>query len=436
MMKKEMSTIAYLLIIACASRADTGPLAVQARVRPGAYYVGQAVDLSVSVVAGVERPAVTPPAVPGVEVAFVKDDPLRPISVSGIGEVVSQKALFRSHFRLIARRAGPVRVPPISARLGNKTGASAPLTVQIRDLPEAGRTGDFLGGVGPFEVDARVEPAAVRPGQVLEYRVSVEGPAARGGTAAPSVARLERSPLGFRIERRPDQAVSDPPSRTYVYRLWPTRVGQTTLPPVSIAAFDPQTGRYVTKVTPSLPVRVADAPRFDPDSLTYEPHAVGTVARTGGNGARIAWLAVGAGAAAAVGFGIRGARRSDTVRARRLCRGVCARLGRSLSDAEAGRTIRDGLVAYLALTSGRPTGALTPYEAGREITRASASDELGGRALRLMTDCDRVLYAGGWDNGGDLRKEGMKFFRQLGVAGVSGRAGGGPGMAGAGGGTH
>ena len=83
--------------------------------------------------------------------------------------------------------------------------------------------------LGMFE--AWAEPDSVRPGQTIEYEITVTGPAARGVTDAPDVSRLERLPIGLRVERRPDRETDEPPSHTFVYHLRPTRAGAATLPP-------------------------------------------------------------------------------------------------------------------------------------------------------------------------------------------------------------
>ena len=41
------------------------------------------------------------------------------------------------------------------------------------------------------------------------------------------------------------------------------------MPPVAVAAFDPQTAHYVTKVTSSIAIHVVDVPKFDPSTLDY-----------------------------------------------------------------------------------------------------------------------------------------------------------------------
>ena len=79
--------------------------------------------------------------------------------------------------------------------------------------------------------------------------------------------------------------MNSPPSRRFRYRIRPTRPGAASLPPVAVAAFDPQTARYVTRVTSSIPIRVVDVPKFDPSTLGYAP----------ASGAGCAWAAPGVG---------------------------------------------------------------------------------------------------------------------------------------------
>ncbi len=70
-----------------------------------------------------------------------------------------------------------------------------------------------------------------------------------------------------RIEPKPDETVNEPPSRTFVYRLRPTKAGEAVLPPVAIASYDPALSRYITHVTASVPVRVVAVASFDPATI-------------------------------------------------------------------------------------------------------------------------------------------------------------------------
>ncbi len=236
------------------------------------HYVGQAIELQVVTVAEADRPQVGTPRVGGAEVSLVGTD-LKLISASGIGDFVTERNLFLWQFRIIPRRAGILEIPPVVVRLGRRSGASPSLRLTIQASPLSGRPAEFLGGVGAFEVEAEARPAIVQSGQALEYRVRVTGPAARGMTAAPDLTRFNHVPLGLQVEPIPSEVIADPPSRVFRSRVRPTRAGEAVLPPVAIAALDPKTARYLTKVTSGVPIRVVDVPRFDPATLGYGPPA-------------------------------------------------------------------------------------------------------------------------------------------------------------------
>lgn len=372
-------------------------LTVIAGVRPSVYYVGQSVDLSIGVVAERERPSVAMPAVPGADVTLVGTD-MKPLSASAIGDAVSEKNLYRTRYRLIPRRAGTLKVPPVPAVLGERRGVSDPVALTIRPPPLTGRPAEFLGGVGSFEVEARAEPTSVQSGEAFEYRVTVRGPGCRGMTGAPDLARLQQTPLGLNVERRPDQAVAEPPSRTFVYRVRPTRVGRLTLPPVGISAFDPKSGRYLTKATPGIPVRVTDVPRFDPAAVRYgpprsPPRAESNLRRQVRPDAVRAMTVLAA--ATISGFAVLVWKKRQSGRRRgasRLARDTLSRLARVHSAHEQGRLVTEALIAYLALTIGRPRGVLTPIEAEEGVARATGSEDLARRAHGLIARCDEVLY--------------------------------------------
>jgi hypothetical protein len=337
---------------------------------------------------------------------------MTPVSVSGIGDAVFERYLYRARYRLVPRRPGALTVPPFSASLGEDRGESYPVRLNVRKPPEAGRTAEFLGGVGRFEVEATAEPDSVRPGQTIEYRVTITGPAARGVTEPPDISRLERLPSDFQVERRPDVASFDPPYHTFVYRLRPTRAGAATLPPVRVAAFDPDSSRYQTKATAGVPVRVTEVPRFDASTVAYPtPPAPRPAPNLG-------VVAAGSAAAlvlsAAVVAGVRARRRGRAGRAaRRACRSAVARLDRAATDVERGRIVTEGLIAYLGLTTDRPPGALTPGDAHDGIALATGSEELARRTERLVALCDAARFGPGLATAVDLASEGRQFFTDL-----------------------
>ena len=121
-------------------------------------------------------------------------------------------------------------------------------------MPADGRPAAFLGGVGQFTLQAEASAKAVRVGQEFDLRIRVSGPAAWGMTERPELLRYDRVPLRLRIRPGPTETKDEPPERTFIYHLRPTRAGEAVLPPVSIAAFEPSLMRYITHTTPGVPI--------------------------------------------------------------------------------------------------------------------------------------------------------------------------------------
>jgi hypothetical protein len=426
----------WLLALASPAGASDHPagpehLKVTAQTRParGSVYVGQTIDLFLSVVAGKERPRPVAPQVAGADVTEAGAEQ-RPLAVSAIGDSVFNQSLCRFHYRIVPRRAGILTIPPVHVALGERTGATQVIRLDVVHPPDVGRTGDFLGGVGSFEVEARAEPSSLRVGQTLEYTITVRGPGARGISSAPRIERLQRLPIVPRVDRLTDRVDTDPPSHTFVYRLRPTRAGETTLPPVTVSGFDPASSHYESKVTPGVPIRVANVARLDPSAVAY-----GLVAADGATDDKpaseraIAFAAALLAAMLATFWLV--VRPSERLAAQvhALTGQTTSRLTKADGHAEAGRVITESLIAYLGLTVSRPPGALTPTEAGQGIALATGSTDLALRARELVARSDCAQFAGetsgpadptapapesvsAWD--GSLASAGVGFFGDLG----------------------
>jgi hypothetical protein len=253
-------------------------------------------------------------------------------------------------------------------------------------------------------------------GQELTYTIHVTGPAARGMTSAPDLDRFSRVPLGLQVEPLPAEAVDTPPSRWFRYRIRPTRAGEASLPPLAIAAFDPQTGRFVTKVTSSLPIHVVEVPKFDPRTLDYPPPPTrATPSRSRLTVGRTAILfilgIVGIFLAGLATRYLRKRRETDPRRPLLRClRGLDGRMGAERTA----RMISDALVDYLERTSGRPRGVLTPPEARSAVAQATQRDDLGERCAQLVANCDRARYSSSEPRSAELVAEARQLFDEIG----------------------
>jgi hypothetical protein len=309
----------------------------------------------------------------------------------------------------------------------------------VQSLPLAGRTRDFLGGVGPFEVEARAVPTSVRVGETIEFTINVQGPGSLGLIEPPHLTRLERLPIGLRIDSRPDRMSAEPPAHMFVYHLRPTRAGEAVLPPVVIAGFDPETEHYVTRATEGIPIRVTDVPMLDPAAVAYgRPAAPESrwvwLSGQRGRGLALAIVVIFVSIATALYARRPAVRRADRVRD--LTRGMIARIFHAPTDGDKGRVISEGLGEYLRLAIGRPAGALTPEEAEHGVAQATGSDDLARRARWLIAYADQAQFGAGASHAASpvppnppeatlsehLQGAGFAFFKDLGRSPIVARA--------------
>jgi hypothetical protein len=427
-----------LIFVGWAASQGSEPLRVQAAIGPGPYFVGQGLELRVSVLAAGQRPKIDLPRINGARVWMIGTE-LKPIGRSDIGSIVAEEILFVMRYRVVALRSGMLEVPSIKAQVRDRTGRSQPMHVSIQPVPPEGRPAEFLGGVGGFVLSAEAAPHVVRVGQELDFRIKVSGPAAWGMTGRPDLARYGRLGLGLRMEPEPDEMTEEPPARTFVYRLRPTRAGPAVLPPVAIAAFDPALSRYATRTTAGVPIQVVAVPAFDPASIDDGDSTHGA-----GRSAWAAWTAWGLSAALMLGAYaslvlVRRGLRSERLHGPTAACRYAARLARSLKSVdarpgqnpnspvpapdrspqpyhEAARRITEELIHYLQLGMGRPTGALTPDEARLGVTSVTGSQDLGEQAARITTRCDLALYRGAGDEASacQLLESARALFEALG----------------------
>jgi hypothetical protein len=169
-----------------------------------------------------------------------------------------------------------------------------------------------------------------------------------------------------------------------------------TLPPVAISSFDDETGRFLTKASPGVPLRVEDAPpgldagELFPSQVSRPPGSRETPS------SRTLAVCISAIGVIALGLFLVGTRLQEKLEIRsahrRLIHEIIRRYSGADTDVERAQLVTQGLTDYLALSIERPNGVLTPCEAADAVALATGSQELADRAQRLIAWCDRTLY--------------------------------------------
>jgi BatD DUF11 like domain len=384
-------------------------LVAKAAVQPGPYYVGEAVEVRVSVIAGGARPVLTPPKVADADLTPTETK-LNPLFSSGIGRAVNETIQYLYRYRLVPRRSGSLTIPPFAARQDGRAGATLPLMLVVREPPIAGQPATFLGGVGPVSVEAIAEPARVRVGEPLELRIRVKGPGARGSTRRFDLdAVVKRMEAPIKVASLSDDWLDDPPSRTYRFRLRPTQPGQFTLPPVAVSTFDPRSERYLTQSSKSSSITAVAVPIFDPASL--EQDRVPTTTRALARNATIVGCVVVPLLAIGSFLMIRRLGRSRSPSLSRVAIRLAHGLESRVDGAETARRINSAFVSFLGAAVGRPRGVLTPIEAERVFSDWSGDSELARRASQIVVDCDRVLFSADDERRDDLSSRASALLR-------------------------
>lgn len=356
-------------------------------------YVRQAVVIRMSV-EGEERPVVGIP--PRGRDRFVRSAPRR----SG-GEWVVTLAY-------VPDRTGKQWIPGVEVRSGDAVVRTVPTPVDVRAVPMVGRPERFRGGVGGIEAGAEVDPDRVTVGDRFVYRVRLSGPGAIGTTGAVDAGALSQE--GVSVVGGPEvERSAEPAEARFEWTLRALQAGSVRIPASTIASFDPDSRRFLTRVIPGAGIEVRDAAGVDVGEVL-----AGSSSRGPAPGRRGWWVA---GVAVVLSVGLVGVwmrrRWARVARPWRIAAEQARGLERLSEGEEVARRILKGLAVYLEAVSPRERGVLTPPEAVEAIGDATGQAELSVEAGRLVGRCDRVLY-GDVEAGSDLKEEAIRFFRALG----------------------
>jgi len=136
---------------------------------------------------------------------------------------------------------------------------SAPVTINVKPLPEVGKPDGFQGAVGNFSIGATLDKSSIKANEALNYTVKI------AGSGNLKLLRAPELKLAADVEKY-DPKVNDninvavngvSGSREYGYLLIPRHEGNYTIDPLKFSYFNPATQRYVTLSTGAFPVKVA-----------------------------------------------------------------------------------------------------------------------------------------------------------------------------------
>lgn len=160
---------------------------------------------------------------------------------------------------------------------------SAPVTLNVRPLPQEGRPGDFTGSVGDFEISASADKRSVEVNQPLTVTIKIQGKGNIKSVAKPTIPELD----DFRMyEASATENVANLQgviggTMTYEEVFIPRVPGDLEIPSIEYSFFDPDRNQYRRASTRPISVRVTKPEGWTgPSDIPYNPSViVGSEAR-------------------------------------------------------------------------------------------------------------------------------------------------------------
>lgn len=130
--------------------------------------------------------------------------------------------------------------------------------IKVKPLPTEGRPKDFTGAVGKFEVRASIEGNQFPVNQPFSYKVHFEG---SGNAKLIELPPLEL-PAGIETFDTKSDSKFFKNGRSYKdfeVLIIPRQEGEIKIPSLHVSMFDPETGKYYSRATDPVTVRVSGA---------------------------------------------------------------------------------------------------------------------------------------------------------------------------------
>jgi hypothetical protein len=136
--------------------------------------------------------------------------------------------------------------------------SSSPVRVEVRPVPNTGRPSTFSGAVGRIELDVEASPTHLKVGDPLTLTLTIRGVQDSLIDTVRPPALQEQAALhkDFKIHTDPPQVKTEPQSKAFTYTIRPRHAEVRALPPIEMAYYDPETGRFQVLHSDPVPIQV------------------------------------------------------------------------------------------------------------------------------------------------------------------------------------
>ena len=333
---------------------------------------------------------------------------------------------------------------------------SPSLRVDIRPLPEAGRPDSFSGAIGRFRPEVSVSPTVLKVGDpfTLSMVLHQEGDGLLETIRPPRLHERPDLTRDFKVHPDPHEVSTLERAKRFAYTLRPRHAAVRAVPPLEVAYYDTEAGRYQAAWSEPVPLRVEAANTFQVSDVVAPPgnrttnvigpqlsggllaNYVGADMLTPQSarirvtpllGALLAFPPLAFMAALLARQWTTRAPRNDTRRRRKAGARAVGELQdlmkrhRSLSEADFCAAVQRILSGYFSDRWRLPAAGLTMDDITRRLKACDAGPQLVERTAALLRLCDDVRYAPGkpaTDRVSGLPEEAERLIRSL-EAGLS-----------------
>ena len=139
------------------------------------------------------------------------------------------------------------------------TAKSNSIDIKVKELPVDGKPEDFFGVVGKCTVTASADPVILEAGAPLHLSMKLSGFDFPSVIPMPDLAKLRTFNRNFSIPKQRTSGEYEGTNKIYKQTLRPLRTDVTSIPPVRIPYFDPQTGTYNVAQSKAISLTVKPA---------------------------------------------------------------------------------------------------------------------------------------------------------------------------------
>lgn len=215
------------------------------------------------------------PSLRGFWKEVIEEVPSLQFSEEVINGVPYRKALLASH-ALFPIKAGQATIDEFKVRSRMRlpaggglfggfgpayeyTKSSMPVTIKVKPLPLEGRPSDFSGAVGQFAISAQVDGHQFLVNQPMTLKIRFEG---KGNAKLIDLPQLNL-PGGLELyDSKSDSKFfkNGQSYKEFEVLVIPRQTGDLTIPALTFSMFDPQAGKYITKSTQPIQLKIEDNP--------------------------------------------------------------------------------------------------------------------------------------------------------------------------------